>query len=82
MESEVIATLAHQESLIHQKEEVFIQVPNMFQKEDKVKNIKHDITIVVIFTSNANQIEITIVEKYLVTTEVITHYKMLTVDHP
>ena len=54
----------------------------MFQKEDKVKNIKHDITIVVIFTSNANQIEITIVEKYLVTTEVITHYKMLTVDHP
>ena len=82
VESGVIATLAHLENLIHQKEEAFIQVLNMFKKEDKTKIIQQDNTIVVIFTSNVNQIEITIVEKDLVIAAVITHYKVLTVDHP
>ena len=81
VESGVIGTLLHHENLTHQTEEVFIQVQNMFLKEDKTRSIKQGIIAIVISISNVHQIEIVIEEIDLVTMVLITHYKVLTVDH-
>ena len=81
MESGVIATLLHHENLTHQTEEVFIQVQNMFLREDKTRNIKPGIIAIVISISSVQQIEIVIEVIDLVTLVLITHYKVLMVDH-
>ena len=81
VESGVIATLLHHENLTHQTEEVFIQVQNMFLREDKTRNIKPGIIAIVISISSVQQIEIVIEVIDLVTLVLITHYKVLIVDH-
>ena len=53
----------------------------MFLREDKTRNIKPGIIAIVISISSVQQIEIVIEVIDLVTLVLITHYKVLIVEH-